>query len=95
MSATTSKGAASAAPVIAAFLATGGRVMLSPTGKLESRTDLAVIFHPATDSRLAGEAMRAARNYLAVERAHRGRIAAMVVRNGRQDANGWIVWEGR
>ncbi|HEX8382876.1 MAG TPA: hypothetical protein VF592_05810 [Sphingomonas sp.] len=95
MSATMHQGAASAAPTIAAFLATGGRIMLSPRGKLSSTPDLRRLFDPDTGPEEAREALCAAREYAATERRHRSRIAALVVGNGAITPNGWLVWENR
>lgn len=89
-------GGASALPEAAAFVAIGGRIMLSPAGRLEAALDSATIFaadaapSAARKAEIAASAMKA---QLRSPRAVRS-LKCLVLRQGERTHGGWLVVGG-
>lgn len=89
------KGGAAALPFAAAFVAIGGRIMLSPAGRLEAALDPATIFAADVAHSAARKAERAAsamKTQLRCPRAVRS-LKCLVLRQGERTPNGWLVVE--
>jgi hypothetical protein len=99
MSARHTQGGASALPIARAFLATGGRFIISPEGKLEAIPDLSRIYestlHPL-DPREARRAHAAARRLFRRLRNPRfaRSVKCMVLMDGERTHHGWQVLRG-
>lgn len=93
MSAVQQQGGAQALPVAAAFVAIGGRLLLSPKGKLEAALDAMILFSPQDApeaTRSAYSAARAMTAQLCNPRAVAA-LKCMVLRRGERTPGGWLV----
>lgn len=88
---------ASALPAAAAFVAIGGSIMLSPTGRLDAALDPAAIFAADVAPSAARKAERAASAMKAQLRSPRAvrSLKALVLRQGERTPGGWLVVGGR
>lgn len=90
------QGGATALPLATAFVAKGGRIMLSPTGRLEAAMDPAIIFGADTVPEAAREAHSAATALLGVMTNPRAvtSLKCLVLRQGERTHGGWLVVGG-
>ena len=97
MNAHHTQGGASALPITRAFLATGGRLMVNPKGKLEAAADIARIFGPDSEPKDARRSFIIGRRFYRLLRNPRfaRSIKCLVLMEGQQTANGWQVLEVR
>ena len=88
----TNRGAAKALPIARSFLDVGGRLMLSPTGQLETGGNFA--WFTCEDPREARRSFTACRRFYRRLRAPRfqAAVAALVAQQG-DESNGWVVLE--
>lgn len=88
-------GGAQALPLARAFLATGGRLSVSPRGVLEPVADLGRIFGPDSAAREARRAFVIARRFSRRLRNPRfaANVKALVLQNGQPGENGWLTME--
>ncbi|HEX8579919.1 MAG TPA: hypothetical protein VF655_10040 [Allosphingosinicella sp.] len=95
MSAPQAQGGAQALPIARAFLATGGRLMLRPDGKLETAASVERIFGPGTDENEARLSFMVARTFSRRLRNPRfaRSVACLVLADGQPTPNGWQVLE--
>lgn len=93
----TAQGGASALPIARAFLATGGRLMIDPRGKLEAAADIARIFGPDSDPKDARRSFIVGRRFYRRLRDPRfaRSVKCLVLMDGEPTAGGWQVLEGR
>jgi len=96
MSDTLHRGGASALPIARAFLGIGGRLMLMPTGKLDTQIDAFRIFGEQ-DPALARQRFVIGRRFTRRLRDPRFArlVGALVAIEGKRAANGWLVMEAR
>ncbi len=88
------QGGAHALPIARSFIATGGRLLISPTGKLETAIDSAKLFGSSTPK-------EARRGFVIGRRFHRRlrdprfarSVATLVAMEGGR-VNGWLVMSG-
>lgn len=92
----THQGGASALPLATAFVAMGGRIMLSPAGQLEAAIDPAIIFGADIMPEAAREAHRAATALLGVMANPRAvsSLKCLVLRQGERTPGGWLIVGG-
>jgi hypothetical protein len=95
MSGHPTQGGALALPIARAFLATGGRLMVSPTGQLQAAADIARIFGPDSEPRDARRSFVIARRLSRRLRDPRfaRSVKCFVLMDGEPTANGWQVVE--
>lgn len=89
-------GGATALPIAATFIALGGRLMLSPKGKLEAGIEMGIVFAPETAPEASREAERAARAITAqlVNPRAVASLKCLVLRTGERTPGGWLVAGG-
>lgn len=82
-------------PAAAAFVAMGGRIMLSPKGKLETAMDVRVLFDPDSLPEATTAAHSAAKAMLAHVTNPRSvsSLKRLVLRTGERTPNGWLIVE--
>ncbi len=86
-----------ALPIARAFVETGGRIMINPTGKLETAADLLRIFGSESNPQEARRGFVIGRRFYRRLRDPRfaRSVAALVAIEGERTANGWLVLDGR
>lgn len=89
-------GGATALPAAAAYGAIGGRIMLSPTGKLETAMDARVLVDPDSVPEATKAAHSAAKAMLAHVTYPRSvsSLKCLVLRTGERTPSGWLVAGG-
>ncbi len=77
------------------FLAIGGRIMVSPAGRVESAINARIIL----GQNVARKDRRACRDNLRAmaraEERNTRELTSLVTAHGARRRDGWIVWEGR
>jgi hypothetical protein len=86
------QGGASASPIVSAFLAQGGRLLINPNGELEVAAG-SLAWASADDPRRARRGFTVCRRFYRRLRNPRfaGSVKALVIRDGEPTPNGWLV----
>jgi hypothetical protein len=89
------QGGASALPIARAFLATGGRLMVDPKGKLKAAADIARIFGADSEPREARRSFIIGRRFYRRLRDPKfaRSVKCMVLMDGERTHHGWQVLE--